>query len=288
MPDDYMQDKFKIQGAVQPAKKKARWWVIVIDVFAIIAFLLVMAVSGTIIFTSNYYGEPFYVNGMSMFPTLNKDSLIYMEYSNSYRASNWNDGGNSANDYVDYGWAKYDEKGEWMKDLHRYDIVITYYKSDFDTSGKLLSHTNLKIKRLIGFPGETVKLEYDPESPAWGKTTIISSDGSEEVLPNLCETKDYGTLSSGSTYPGMNTSRVGTWTLGADEYFVMGDNRAGSNSKDSRWEDVGAIKTSYLRGKAYIITGLRKLVHSNGELDPNFDLWKIRMPWNYLNLEYKK
>jgi signal peptidase I len=288
MPDDYMQDKFLVEGAVKPAKKKTRWWVILIDIVAIVAFLLVIAVSGTVIFVSRYYGEPFYVNGMSMYPTLNKDSQIYVSSTKEYRVGNWTDGGNSVGDYVDYGWAKYDKEGKWMDDLHRYDIVITYYRSDFDSAGNLLANSNLKIKRLIGLPGETVKLEYDADSPAWGKTTIISKDGSEEVLPNLCEIEDFGKLPSGSIYPGMNTARVGTWTLGEKEYFVMGDNRASNFSKDSRWSDVGAVKSDYLRGKAYIITGLRKLANVDGQLTPKFDLWKVRMPWNFINLEYKK
>ncbi|MCR5491492.1 MAG: signal peptidase I [Bacilli bacterium] len=283
MPDDYMQEKFKVVGAVQPAKRKTNWWVIFLDLFAIVSFLLIIAVSGNVIFLSQYYGEPFYVNGMSMYPTLNKDALIYDTSKNSYRASTMADGSNKVKDYVDYGWARYDEDGNWLKDLHRYDIVITYFKSDFDSSGKLLSNTSLKIKRLIGFPGETVKLEADDGSPAWGKTTITLADGSSEVLPNLYTSEDFGS----ATYT-MNKSRVGTWTLGPNEYFVMGDNRAGSNSKDSRWTDVGPIKETYMRGKAYVITGLRLLKEEDGSLAPKFDLWKIRFPWNYIHLEYKQ
>ena len=38
-------------------------------------------------------------------------------------------------------------------------------------------------------------------------------------------------------------------TLGADEYFVLGDNR--NNSEDSRYANIGNIKKDYIIGKAW-------------------------------------
>ena len=37
--------------------------------------------------------------------------------------------------------------------------------------------------------------------------------------------------------------------LGADEYFVLGDNR--NNSEDSRYANIGNIKKDYIIGKAW-------------------------------------
>ena len=282
MPDDYMEKKQIVQGALSPAHPKKKWWVILLDILAILVFVLALSISGTVIFVSNYYDEPFYVNGFSMYPTLNSESRYYLSSSDSYREAHWNDGTNKTNDFVDYGWAK--SKDGWMKDLHRYDIVVTYYPSD--ATGTLVhDDADLKIKRLIAFPGETVTLEADPDNAAWGKTTITNSEGTF-VLPNLYTMDDYPDLPSGTKYPGINASLFGTWTLGEDEYFVMGDNRASNYSKDSR--NIGPIPGHLLRGKAYVITGMRKLIRKEGgSFDLKFSLKYMRMPWAYKSLEYK-
>ncbi len=39
-------------------------------------------------------------------------------------------------------------------------------------------------------------------------------------------------------------------TLGADEYFVLGDNR--NNSEDSRYANIGNVKKEYIVGKAWL------------------------------------
>ena len=37
--------------------------------------------------------------------------------------------------------------------------------------------------------------------------------------------------------------------LGADEYFVLGDNR--NNSEDSRYADIGMVRKRYIVGKIW-------------------------------------
>ena len=85
------------------------------------------------------------------------------------------------------------------------------------------------IKRIIGMPGETVRIDEEG--------TIYIND---KVLE-----EDYG-------YETISTSMIGrAWenvVLGDDEYFVMGDNR--NDSLDSRTEEVGNIKREELEGKA--------------------------------------
>ena len=281
-----MESKQVVQGDLSPAAPhRKKWWMILLDILLIVAFVITIAVSSNIIVLRIIYDEPFYVNGLSMYPTLNKDALFYMPDKEIYRPMAWNDGSNKVEDIVDYGWTKADDKGKWMEDLHRYDIVVTYYPSDAP-GGTLSPNADLKIKRLIGFPGETVTLEIDPENPAWGKTTITNSEGSF-VLDNLYTMDDFPDLSDGSKYPGLNAALCGTWVLGEDEYFVMGDNRAANYSRDSR--NVGPIPKNLLKGKAYVITGMRKLAENkDGSFDPKFSIRYAKLPWNYISLEYKQ
>lgn len=80
------------------------------------------------------------------------------------------------------------------------------------------------IKRIIGLPGETIEL-------AGG---IIYIDGQPLDEPYLA--------------PGSTGAHRAT-RLGADEYFVMGDNR--NNSRDSR--SFGPIRREAIVGRAWII-----------------------------------
>ena len=78
------------------------------------------------------------------------------------------------------------------------------------------------IKRIIGLPGETVKIQA-------GKVYINNKLLTESYI-------------SGST------PAPGSWTMGDNEYFVMGDNR--NNSSDSRsW---GTLDRSMMIGKAWL------------------------------------
>jgi signal peptidase I len=73
--------------------------------------------------------------------------------------------------------------------------------------------TQRYIKRVIGLPGETVEIKDD-------KITIIDKDGTKIL--------DESNYLSGSVQTWGNV----TFTLGTEEYFVLGDNR--SVSSDSR------------------------------------------------------
>lgn len=83
------------------------------------------------------------------------------------------------------------------------------------------------IKRIIGLPGETVKIDEDG---------IIYING--EVLQ-----EDFGKAKIKN--PGLAANPI---TLGEDEYFVLGDNR--NNSTDSRKKIVGNVKESDIDGIA--------------------------------------
>lgn len=101
----------------------------------------------------------------------------------------------------------------WFRPPERGDIVVfqppTNPQEDY-------------IKRIIGLPGETVEIK---EGMVW-----INGIPLEE--PYIAHPVQYG----------------GMWSLGADEYFVLGDNRA--NSSDSHmW---GVLPRRNIVGKAWV------------------------------------
>ena len=85
------------------------------------------------------------------------------------------------------------------------------------------------VKRIIGLPGETIEIKDglvlingvcpDPKNPLY--TCSVSGRASEPI------------------------------TLGADEYFVLGDNRAGS--EDSRFANVGNVSFAQIEGRLWWI-----------------------------------
>lgn len=99
------------------------------------------------------------------------------------------------------------------------DVVVfkTHLTTDSGTEKNL-------IKRIIGMPGDQVRIENGQ--------VYVNDKALKETYTDGSATADFGTTS---------------WTVGTDEYFVLGDNR--DNSKDSRFPDVGLIKKSALMGK---------------------------------------
>ncbi len=86
------------------------------------------------------------------------------------------------------------------------------------------------IKRVIGLPGETVELKD-------GKVSIYNEKHKDGFTLNEPYVAEYNT-----SYRNMSL------TLGDDEYFVMGDNRAGSY--DSRF--WGPLKREFIVGRAFL------------------------------------
>lgn len=84
------------------------------------------------------------------------------------------------------------------------------------------------IKRLIGFPGETIEIKK-------GKVTIYNTENKQGLKLD----EPY------VVYPKLDDFST---KLGTDEYFVLGDNRAGSS--DSRaW---GSLPKKYIIGRPII------------------------------------
>ena len=159
---------------------------------AIVEVVVLLAVSALLLFgVPRFLMERVIVDGPSMETTLQDGDNILVEKVSRYFGA-----------------------------LYRFDTVVFY--PDEEAKEK---NGRYYVKRIIGLPGETVRIEGD---------MIFINDAPL--------TEKYGSSQMGA--PGIAKNGV---TLGEDEYFVLGDNR--SISKDSRSETVGVVPLSRIGGK---------------------------------------
>lgn len=138
-----------------------------------------------------YVGQRTEVEGSSMEPTLqNGDNLIVDKIS--YR----------------------------FHDPERFDIIVFPFQYEEET---------YYIKRIIGMPGESVRIDWDGNIYIDGE--LLTEGYGREIIQD----------------PGRAEEEV---LLGEDEYFVLGDNR--NNSTDSRAELVGNIHRDDIIGRAWV------------------------------------
>lgn len=88
------------------------------------------------------------------------------------------------------------------------------------------------IKRLIGLPGESVKIDK-------GKVTIFNEEHPDGFI------LDEPYLKEGTKTYGISEEKV---TMTEEEFFVLGDNR--NSSKDSR--SFGPVNNSYITGRVLL------------------------------------
>ena len=104
-------------------------------------------------------------------------------------------------------------------------VVIDKTRNEYERLDIVVvkSSSTLAIKRIIGLPGEKIKIENGQ--------ILINGQIIEDAV-------------NCPTAPGI---AVNTITLGESEYFLLGDNR--ENSKDSRSKDFGIKKEKDIIGK---------------------------------------
>lgn len=107
-----------------------------------------------------------------------------------------------------------------LKDPERFDIVVFSYQYRPNT---------YYIKRVIALPGERVRI---------GANGVIYVNGSA-LIEHYSEEK--------ISKSGLAQNEI---VLGADEYFILGDNR--NDSLDSREPNIGNIKRSDIVGRAWL------------------------------------
>ena len=111
----------------------------------------------------------------------------------------------------------------------RFDI-IAFDKSGRDSLDLLHEENSLNIKRIIGLPGETVRI----------------TDGNIYINGVLLDNPEgLGIVS----LAGIAEDNI---VLKEDEYFVLGDNRQAS--EDSRFTSIGNIKKNEIIGKCWLRT----------------------------------
>ena len=113
-------------------------------------------------------------------------------------------------------------------DPERFDIVVFPFRYEENT---------FYIKRVIGLPGETIRIDEMGNILIDGN--ILEESYGKEVIQN----------------PGRAYEEI---VLADDEYFLMGDNR--NNSTDSRDPSVGNVRRDEIVGRAWLrIWPLNKL-----------------------------
>ena len=118
----------------------------------------------------------------------------------------------------------------YLKSPKRNDVIV-YKQSNIE-------HSYYEIKRVIGLPGETVKI----------KNGMIYIN--DEVLKEKIKTETIE--NAGLAEEGIK--------LDDNEYFVLGDNR--NDSEDSRFASVGNVLRNEILGKAVAIEKPFTLVDS--------------------------
>ncbi|MFA5442549.1 MAG: signal peptidase I [Bacilli bacterium] len=208
-------------------------------------FISVLLVGNVIIFHNLYY-RSFFVNGQSMYPTLNGNAT----YSDGTLIGQIYGSISLNGATVDYGIM--DTHEATKQDIRRFDIIITKY-SETDPSDK--------IKRVIALPGETFYfVSTSPNEATNGDFYLIPEDTGEAVLipqnfgsEAILRQKDY----SGDSIPKVTSPK----TLEEDEYYVLGDNRPHSSDSSGGY----IIRYSYIEGVAIALEGTTTLVCENGQ-----------------------
>lgn len=203
--------------------------------FYVIALILAISFSSFVWFQKTYFVS-YWVNGQSMWPTLNVETT-------DARGNKFNDNsGYSMNGATGVDFVIGDNHKNIMDKIGRFDIVVCKYSDDdyFD-----------KIKRVIVLPGETFYISSKGKNNEHNGDLYILNKTTNE-FEYVAQPLDDQYLIVGD-YPASYSQPV---TLGENEYFVMGDNRA--HSSDSRQN--GPVKKDNIEAKVIALVARCKTV----------------------------
>ena len=195
---------------------KSRLRVILLPILYV-ALITAISVLAEVLFEANYYSN-YYVSGSSMSPTLSGD----------------------LND-ADYG--IYDKSKTAIKNVKRYQLLLTYYPNDQES---------VKIKRLLFKPGDTFEVvsTYNIENNCYESQMWLFDSPTSSNHRILDFPFDTSNIKNDHYYP--------KTTLKENQYFLAGDNW--DNSTDSFDEDVGPIDFDLLVGVVCKAEGRCKVV----------------------------
>lgn len=137
-----------------------------------------------------FIAQPFVVSGSSMVPTFHDADYLIV-----------------------------DELSYHLRDPQRGEVIVFRYPND---------PTKFFIKRVIGLPGETIKIKGS-------EVTILNKENPDGFIMN-------------EPYVQNKSSDVLQTTLGETQYFAMGDNRIASSDSRS-W---GNLDRKYMVGRALL------------------------------------
>ena len=223
--------------------------------YLICAFAFV--ISGSYIFYKSYYSNV-YVSGVSMSPTLL---------------------GGNVNGRCHYGIS--DNHRKAIDNLKRFDVVITYYPSTWVGTDE---DTTYKIKRVWGFPGETISMSYSNDEYTFtvsrddrviyetvAATSVKKYEGIGELKVasftdgrRTFDTNAFSKFMDGgvATYSPLRTSFTVNLSKEKQEYFLMGDNwTASSDSYSHLSTHSNKIIYDNLQGRVVAMKGTAVVVN---------------------------
>ncbi len=172
-----------------------------------------IVIVGLLVFFVRFFViQPYYIIGSSMEPDYHNGEYLFIDEL-SYRFSQ-------------------PTRGDVVVFKHPDETCIAYVEGSPVLKSFLQGPCKNYIKRIIGLPGETVKIQD-------GKVFVIN----EENPNGLALAEPY--IESGLVTLGNQTVSVGE-----NEFFVLGDNRKPNASSDSR--EWGLLNKEYIVGKAWL------------------------------------
>ena len=220
------------------------------------AMAVAMVFTGCFIFQRNYYINV-YVSGSSMSPTL----IGGGEWGRNH-----------------YGIS--DNHRRTLSNLKRFDVVVTYYPSSWGSSDE-----SYKIKRVWGFPNETITMSFEDETYNFKVTKdekvtyTVDAKVSDKTYSFNNVSNTYRVATFNTEYRTFDTRVLRTAymdnpssinyerksfsvTLKENEYFLMGDNWTGSSDSYSNMGSSQRITFDLLQGKVIAIQGTAKVVNN--------------------------